>query len=415
MLGLAGSAHAVEVAGELLEFYGNFYPQYQVTNFGDSANAKQSTMTKGLNTPAANPAVSISPRTDVAWSQSYIGFKGKKTLGDFTVGYDLQGLVWQTNSVNNYFKILGEGRDTFAFVSHANFGTLQLGKMDTIYKELGDRVRMLGVSSSNFVSTSGILSSVGWKSAVKAAPGAISSTNGTAVANTTSFNTRINDQLRYISPNWGGFEFGVSLRPDPRRSSTTDGSLSAIGARWSNKTYYVGLAQEVHNDYRTVSGTGTTGGSVGTNIFSASPRSKDTATRLSLGYTAEPFRLAADFANLKYTEDATAIGKFSSYRANTWQVSGEYAVNAQVKVGANYAKGSQGSCILLGGGPCSTDGLGGNQFSLGARYDFNKYVGLFALYGRTISGAAATYGSGSLASAIGGKTSTMAVGVHAKF
>ena len=295
---------------------------------------------------------------------------------------------------------IGEARDAFVFVQHAKLGTLQMGQMDTIYKEFGDRVRMLGISSSNFVSTSAMVSGVGWK--------------GANTPGSTSFNTRINGQVRYLSPNWNGFEVGVSLRPDPARTNTTDASLSAMGARWSNKTYYIGLAQEVHNDYRTVSGIGVVDSA--TTIYNpANTRSKDTATRLSLGYTAEKFRLGADFANLKYTEDAVAAGNFTSYETTTWQLSGEYSVNAQVTVAANYAKGNEGSCNLLGGGACSTAGLGGTQFSLGARYDYDKNIGLFALYGVTTPGDAATYGSGTLASAIGGKTTNMAIGLQVKF
>ena len=35
-MSLAGTAQAVQLAGDLLEVYGNVYPQYQTVTFGDS-------------------------------------------------------------------------------------------------------------------------------------------------------------------------------------------------------------------------------------------------------------------------------------------------------------------------------------------------------------------------------------------
>jgi predicted porin len=292
-MGLAGTAQAVQVAGELLEVYGNFYPQYQITSFADGATGtQQSTMTTGLNTPATPAVATTKPNvTQVNWVNSYLGFKGQKGFGDITAGYDFQGVVMSNGTLQTETNAVGAARDAFVFVAHKKFGTLQFGQMDTIYKEFGDRVRLLGTSSSNFTSTSSMVSGVTWKAPTANAAG------------TTSFNTRINGQVRWISPNWSGVEVGVSIRPDPARTATTDASLSAMGIRWSNPKYYVGLAQEVHNDYRTMSGTNAA--DVATNVFNVAPRSKDTATRLSFGYTAETYKLGADFSSLKYTEDAT--------------------------------------------------------------------------------------------------------------
>lgn len=398
-MGLAGTAQAVQVAGELLDVYGNFYPQYQISSFADGATGtQQSPMTAGLNTPAtATTAPTKANITQVNWVNSYLGFKGQKAFGDITAGYDFQGVVMSNGTLATETNAIGAARDAFVFVAHKKFGTLQFGQMDTIYKEFGDRVRLLGTSSSNFTSTSGIVSGVTWKAPTANAAG------------TTSFNTRINGQVRWISPNWSGVEVGVSIRPDPARTTTTDASLSAMGIRWSNPKYYVGLAQEVHNDYRTMSGTNAA--DVGTNIFSVAPRSKDTATRLSFGYTAEKYKLGADFSNLKYTEDATIAGNFSSYETTGWQVSGEYSVNNEVTVGGNYGKNAAGSCSLLGVATCSTDGLGGSMMSLGARYDYDKNIGFFALYGKSMVNSAAVLASGN----VGGDVTNVALGLQVKF
>ena len=404
-MGLAGTAQAVQVMGDAVEVYGNLYPQYQITTYTDgSSGAPLSQMSKGLVTPGIQAAAPAGPagKTQINTVNSYLGIKGIKAFGEVTVGYDFQSTL--AKNLDTGAPLFAENRDAFVFVEHAKLGTLSVGQLDTIYKEFGDRVRMLGVSSSNFVSTSGVLSSVGWKSIAKVG------TNGvTEAAGTTSFNTRIGNQVRWLSPNWNGIEAGISIRPDPAQTATRNQSLSAMGVRWSNKTYYVGLAQEVHNDYRSFSGTDYAASA--TTILNTNPSSKDTATRLSFGYTTEKIRIGADLATLKYTEDATSVGKFSSYDTTTWQVSGEYNVNAKLTVAANYAMGAAGSCSVLGGGACSTTGQGGTLMSLGARYDLDKNVGLFALYGVNTANDSATYAS----SAIGGDVTNMAVGVQVKF
>lgn len=406
-IGATGTAQAMQVAGEYLEIYGNLYPQFQETRFSGSVatGTPASNLTKGLKAASTTTfADSPNSKTQFNTVNSYVGLKGQKAFGDMSLGYDYQAVLQKNYDANFPVPIFFDVRDAFAFASHAKLGTLQLGQMDTIYKEFGDRVRMLGVSSSNFVSTSGVLSAASWKSISK-----VGTTGVTDVAGTTSFNTRIGNQIRWLSPNWNGVEAGFSWSQDPSQPVGRNQSLSAMGVRWSNPTYYVGLAQEIHNGYRTFSGTGYTGSA--TTILNTNPDSKDTAVRLSFGYTAEKIRIGVDLATLKYTEDSTAVGKFSSYDTTTWQVSGEYKIDANLTVAANYAQGAAGSCSVMGGGLCSTTGLGGNLVSLGARYDITKDVGLFALYAENQANESATYAS----SAIGGKVINMAVGVQVKF
>jgi predicted porin len=78
---------------------------------------------------------------------------------------------------------------------------------------------------------------------------------------------------------------------------------------------------------------------------------------------------------------------------------------------ANYASGAAGSCELLGGGNCSTVGQGGTLLSLGAKYNFDKNIGIFAMYGLNRSNGSATFAS----SAIGGNTTNIGLGLLVKF
>ena len=71
---------------------------------------------------------------------------------------------------------------------------MRLGSMDTVYKNLGDTLSFLGVSSGNFISTSNILSKPGIGS-----------------SSASSFHLRRANSIVYESPEFGGFQFAVRL------------------------------------------------------------------------------------------------------------------------------------------------------------------------------------------------------------
>jgi len=401
-MGLVGNAHAVKLAGDLLEVYGNLYPQYQTVTFGDSSatGSAVSTLTAGKTGAQTNTfkagAVSANKFTPV---NSYIGFKGQKTVGELTLGYDVQGVVNIDSSNGSSF--LSEPRDAFVFIEHKSFGSLTAGQQDTYYKQNGDKVRMLGVSSSNFVSSANVASNPTWGN------------KGVS----TSFNTRINGQLLWASPRINGFEVGYSLRQDPTKTATKNASLSSVGINWTDKKFYVGLAQETHNDYFAVSGTASTATAGSIYNAPAGLRSQDTATRLSIGYRVSGMRIGADTSTLKYTETSAQANGFQSYKTTTYQVTGEYDLNSQITLAAQYANNAAGNCTLNGTISCSTAGLGGNLVGFGAKYNLDRNFAIFALAakGTANSGAVISLGSGAGKTAVGGTINAAAVGIQARF
>jgi predicted porin len=86
-------------------------------------------------------------------------------------------------------------------------------------------------------------------------------------------------------------------------------------------------------------------------------------------------------------------------------------LSADWNLAANYASGGAGSCTLLGGAACSTTGQGGTLLSLGAAYNYDKNIRLFAMYGLNKANASATFAS----SNIGANTSNLGLGVLIKF
>ena len=79
---------------------------------------------------------------------------------------------------------------------------------------------------------------------------------------------------------------------------------------------------------------------------SATARSKDQAWRISGGWEQGPWRVGADVARLRYTEDdpPDLPGKFRRYTNQTAQVSVEYRWSKNVRLAANHARATAGSC-----------------------------------------------------------------------
>jgi len=414
-LGMGFNANSAEVLGKTLEVYGSLYPEINNITYTDAvAGNALSTMSAGKVTPGVSAAKTKVSKDQINWSQSYIGVKGQKSFGDITIGYDFQGVMAPNKTLDSSIEnittgspkqvqaLFGDTRDAFVSIEHKAIGSFQFGQMDTAYKEYGDRVRMLGVSSSNFTSTSGVLSGVGWRA---------SSASDALGAGTTSFNTRVGSQMSWQSPAMGGLQAALSMRQDPNKTALKNQSMQAMALRWTDGTYYVSAQQEVHNDYLAFSGNLLTALSA-TSVYNlGTARSKDTATRVSFGYKKNALQLAADFATLNYTEASSAAGKFSSYKTNTYQVSADYALSPEWNVAANFANGAAGTCTLLGGAACTTDGQGGSLTSLGTKYNFDKNISLFAMYGLNKSNSSAVFAS----SNVGGKTTNTAIGVLIKF
>ncbi|MBI5277265.1 MAG: porin [Burkholderiales bacterium] len=335
----------------------------------------------------------VAPRATLVgeqWSNSYIGFRGQLRPGPVTVGYDVQGEIDLRGKFRENFRT----RDAYVYAEHPMLGRLTYGQFDTMYKEAGDPVRMLGISSGNIVSTARVVSGVGW-----------------SAAGPTTFNNRVNHMWAWLSPAWRGFNVGVSHSTEPVDTLPhLEPSLSAVSLQWRDGPWYAALATEVHKDWLPMSLGTSVPAATSIRNLPASARSRDQGWRLSGAWTDGPWRVGADVARLRYTEDDTAAlaGKFREYGNTTGQVSVEYRWSKQLRLAAHHARATAGSCGLSGGVACSTNGLGGHQTAVGAMLAVNDMVGVFALAVRVGNGAAARYGS----SAQGAATNIYAVGLR---
>ena len=342
------------------ELYGHLYPEYNhVSQSGASATSEIQSTLGGAAAPT------VTSHYELNTANSRVGLRAQRAMGsgikaiaqlEYTVNIDITGA--NISARNSFLGI------------ESKFGTVKLGIMDTVYKEVGDTVSMFGISSGNFVSMSNILSKQGF---------------GTSSSG--SFHLRRANSVQYVSPEIGGAQFMAQYSPDEVKSDTRNADLISLGVSYNNKGLYLGLAHEIHNDLF--------GGSRNVptalqNTTNAAASSKDTATRGTVGYKFGDTRAEVNYAMMKYDESGPlAAGKFQNYKHNAWSVTVEQGFGpATVSVG--YVAAGAGSCSRAGGTACSTSGLDGNQFQAGLRYSWPE-ASVFLLYAKLVNGASAQY------------------------
>ena len=375
-----------ETSDDMFHFYAKLYPEWKVESFTQPSQAGTVVGTMGTlknNTVVLSADAKDKPDTeDHEWSSSYFGFKGVLFNETVRVGYDLQGTVdlqgenslW-VNARDNL-----KAREAFIYMEVPALGQLAAGQMDSIYKEWGIPVAMLGLTSGNFTGTSKMHARAGWKG-----------------KGDTSFHNRRSHSIRWLSPSFDGLQFGLTHSWDEQNDG--DGGagtkLSAAGILWQKGPWYVSLHTEIHYDWLPMSWGVTSSSATSIYNIADSTKSRDQGWRLSLAWEGKQWRIGSDFSRLKYSEqDALGMpGKFRDYRNFAWEVTTEYKWNSSLRLSASYARATAGQCTLSGDIPCFTTGLGGDQTNVGALYSVDKNLGVFALGSHVQNGDAAYYGS----------------------
>ena len=377
-------------AGSPITLYGRLYPQFTVIKSSGATafNGPRNTLS------GAPGGVELASHNEVQASNSRLGFRGSEKLGNGLVAF------FQIESTIP----LDAGGGTFAtrdsFVGlRGGFGSVKLGNMDTVYKNVGDKVSFLGVSSGNFVSNSNLLSKLGF---------------GTSSSG--SFHLRRNNSVVYEAPNLGGLGFAIGYSPDEIRASNRKADVVSTGVTYGgvkNIPFYLAIAYESHKD---LFGGSRNSPAALSNFATLGATSKDTAVRFTASYTfAGKTTVEVNHATMKYSESGGATGRFNEYKHNAYNVALAHTM-AQWQLAAAFVRANNGSCSLIGGAACSTAGLQGTQVSVGSRYNFSKRTSMFAMYAKVYNGFAARYNN--LASgdpSSGSDISQFAVGIQHSF
>ena len=362
-----GAAFAQTTVGNV-QIYGRLYPEFTVAKTSGATPAGASSSTLG-RTPTG---LDLKSRNSVDASNSRFGLRGTENLGG--------GLsaLWQIETAVAIDQGTGTlaSRDSFVGL-RGRFGTVKLGNMETVYKSLGDPLGILGVSSGNHVSMSNIISS--------------RMPFGTSSAG--SFHLRRNNSLNYESPSFGGFQLHAAYSPDEIRTGNLNADLWSVGAEYKRGPIEASLAHEIHKDlFGGSNGVGSSSPVANPTNGAGGVHSRDKSTRGMVLYSfGQGGKLQVNASTIEYTESAGAPGKFQSYKNNRWSVTWQQAWTGPWRTTLAYGNSSAGSCVLVGGAACGTNGLAGNMLTLGADYSLSKRTALFALYSRINNGSASQY------------------------
>jgi predicted porin len=360
---LAALLCAWHAAAQSVTIYGRLYPELIWTRMrGATAPGT------GVSTLAARPTgEAFSDVVKMDSSNSRFGLRGEEPLGG---GLKAFFQIEQRIQVDTGGTQLAS-RDTFVGLQSDRFGALKMGGFDTVYKEIGDTLSFLGVSSGNFVSNSNVLSKQGF---------------GTSSAG--SFHLRRANSVRYESPPFGGVQALVQYSPDEARTASRNAYLWSAGVVYESGPLYAALAWELHND--------TFGASRNvpaplSNTADPHARSRDTGLRATAQYRFGRHTIEGNVAGIEYRERGGEAGRFERYRHATFSVGVDSKWSDAWRTAAAYVQAGAGSCRLFDGVACSTSGLDGRQLALGAAYYFSRRTYAFALYARLWNGRSAQY------------------------
>jgi predicted porin len=347
--------------------YGKLYPELVRIDVS-GATAKGVPVSTLSATPAGGADFNATSEDS---PNSRLGFRGSEDLGNgLKAIFQLEMGFGVDTGVNSSATSLFS-RDTWVGLS-GNFGTVRLGSMDTVYKNLGDTMSFLGVSSGNFISTSNILSKP-----------------GIGASSASSFHLRRANSIVYESPEFGGFQGLFDYSLGEVANDFARGAVISTGIKYEGGPLYAAIAYERHNDLFGGSKNVPSALRNDTNVLA---NSRDSAVRATLQYKfAKETRAEVNVAQLKFEETGGAVGKFDSYKHIAWSVALEHKVTPAVTLVGSYGQGTAGSCSLVGNGACSTSGLEGKMLNLGAGYSLSKRTMLFALASYMGNGVSATY------------------------
>ena len=372
----------------VVELYGKVYPEFVFPSGSGATEAGAATCTI-CGTPEGEG--SIVKRTEMESSNSRLGVRGHERLGGNLKAIFQLETEFHVDSNDSSFAT----RDSFVGLS-GGWGTVKLGRMDTPFKNYGDDLSFLGISSGNFVSTSEVLRKTGF---------------GTNSAS--SFHLRRTNAVQYESPEWGGFNFAAMYSTNEAKTATRDPRVVSIAGKYEVGKLYLALAFEQHWD---LFGGSRNAPSSMSNFANQGATSKDKAVQATVKYTWGIHTFEADWNRKEYEESGSiGAGRFSSYENTAWLVNWQARWSKQWRTQVYYIKAEKGSCSLVDM-ECNTNGLDSSQFAAGFAYYFSPRTYLFVIGALLKNGYSARFNnSNQQEPSVGEDIRQIAVGLHTAF
>ena len=351
-------------ADSVVELYGKVYPELVFPS--SAGNATPASAATGTNDPnyctlCARPTGenSVEKRTEMQSNNSRFGVRGSEKVGaDLRAIFQLetQFLLDQNNTTF-------AARDSFVGLKSKRMGTVKLGRMDTPFKEYGDDISFMGVSSGNITSTSSVNRIMGF------GPGSSAG----------RFHERRVNAIQYESPEIGPAEFKVQWSTNEAKTDVPprrDPHVLSMGGKLDFGFVELMGGYEIHWD---LFGLSANSPSSMRNTSDVNTRSKDTAAEVAVKFKFGRHLLEFDANRMKYDEPGSLVtGHVASYKQNHYLVIWEARWSKQWRTAAHYVKATAGSCTRVNA-ICVTNGAGGQQYALGVSYNFSPKTYAFLM------------------------------------
>jgi predicted porin len=337
----------------VVELYGKAYPEIVFPSSKGATSSGTATCTICLPAEGENLVID---RTEMESSNSRFGVRGHEKLGPNLKAIFQLETQFLLDSNNTGFA----QRDSFVGLAHKGWGTVKLGRFDTPFKEYGDDVSFLGVSSGNFTSTSNLNRHIGMG----------------GQANAARFHERRVNAVQYESPDLGPAEFKIQWSTNENKSEGRDPHVLSMGGSVEFGPLTLLLGHEIHYDLFGLSLNVPSSMRNNANLLASS---KDTATEVALKWKFGIHQFEVDANEKKYEErGAIGTGRVSSYKNNSYMFLWEARWSPTWRTAFQYIRATAGKCTRVAA-VCNTDGLEGEQYGLGFAYHFSRRTYLFVM------------------------------------
>lgn len=359
------------------QIYGTFLPFVDHIKTSGATAAGLSPATGGATQVAASAytgdAGNLPARNRMTSGTSNLGFRGSYKIAD-----DLK-IIWQIESA-----VSPDGDAPNSLTSRnsclgleGSWGRVFYGNWDTPYKY---PILFVGALRGLSPFDNALTANPGFN-----VPGTTTQNgrvNGKADA---AFNRRQGNSIQYWSPDLNGFSGRVaySVNEGTTTATATAPSISpelySLLLSYKKGAFSISYGFEQHKDYF---GLAQLGGSAGATLTNTS--SKDVGHELVASFAfATGTKVSAIVERLAYDTDDTVVGKVNHYERDAWYLLVQHRWAKHQLFGA-YGKAAAGSVKVVGGGPATTNGLGGTQWSAGYTYSLSKSADLYtSVYGMT--------------------------------
>ena len=373
-------------ADSVVELYGKVYPEI-IWPSSKGATAVGTTLCTICGSAAASTFVS---RNEIESSNSRFGIRGHEKLGPgLKAIFQLETRFLLDQNTTTF-----ADRDSFVGLA-GGWGTVKLGRMDTPFKEYGDDISFMGVSSGNITSTSNVYRHLGFGGQNRAA----------------RFHERAINVVQYESPQLGPLEFKsqYSAGENDTASPPRKPHWWSHGGKLEFGNFEILAGYEQHVDFFGLSANSP---AAMRNTTDPNVHSKDEAFEVALKFKVGGHQFEVDANKKRWRETgATVTGRVQEYKNTAYMFIYEGRLSPQWRVAFHYVKAKQGTCARVNA-VCNTDGLDGSQTALGVAYHFSRRTYLFLMGTVIKNGFSASYNSALQSLAPGEDVRQIALGLH---